>query len=163
MPQPIHRSLSTITRYLVIIRFILRIHIQHHFLIGKEALNAANASPPAEAYWAVNQIRERARHPDHKDDGVVLPDLSNMTKEAFLDTLLVENAKELCWEGKRKPMLIRTGKLKEYITPPRFSPQWVHGYYYDPGLNFDENTHLLYPIPQHEMDINPNLVQNPGY
>jgi starch-binding outer membrane protein, SusD/RagB family len=128
-----------------------------------EALNGANAAPPAEAYRAINLIRERARHADHKTDGTVLPDLADMTKEEFVEALIQENAWEFCWEGKRKQILIRTGKLKEYITPPRFEPQFAHGYYYDPGLNFDENTHYWYPIPQHEMDINPNLVQNPGY
>jgi hypothetical protein len=30
------------------------------------------------------------------------------------------------------------------------------------NTNWSE-THLLKPIPQHEMDLNPNLVQNPGY
>jgi len=29
--------------------------------------------------------------------------------------------------------------------------------------NFDPDKHLLLPIPQSEMDINPALTQNPGY
>jgi starch-binding outer membrane protein, SusD/RagB family len=128
-----------------------------------EALNGASGEPPAEAYRAINKIRERARSADHKTDGTVLPDLADMTKEEFEEALIQENAWEFCWEGKRKPILIRSGRLKEYITAPRFQPQLAHGYYYDPGLNFDESIHLLYPIPQHEIDINPNLVQNPGY
>ena len=128
-----------------------------------EALNGKNAVPPAEAYWAINKVRYRARHADHKSDGTVLPDLANLSKEGFLTALLQEDAWELCWEGKRKATLIRTGKLKEYITTPHYHIETLFGYQYYPGLNFREEYHMLYPIPQREMDINPNLVQNPGY
>jgi hypothetical protein len=37
----------------------------------------------------------------------------------------------------------------------------------EPGSNikrvFDPSKHYLFPFPQSEIDINPNLVQNPGY
>ncbi len=33
----------------------------------------------------------------------------------------------------------------------------------DKGVNFDVNKHLLWPIPQSEMDKNTKLVQNSGY
>ena len=150
-------------------------------LMYAEALNGANSTPPQAAYDAINQVRRRARLDasdalstnsptwlndliserltDHPTDANVLPDLQNMTKEEFLTALLAEQAKELCWEGKRKAMLIRTGKLKEYITEPHYTPQ---NYSYYPGLKFQEDRDRWWPIPQRELDINPNLVQNPG-
>ncbi len=149
-------------------------------LMYAEALIGANSTPPAEAYWAINKVRARARlsagdgddltpwldalikkrFQEHPTDANVLPDLANLTKEQFLTALLQEQVWELNWEGQRKAILIRTGKLKEYITEPKYTPQ-MYNYY--PGLNFDENKHYWLPIPQREIDINPNLVQNPGY
>lgn len=137
------------------------LHYSEVLLKYAEALNGANTTPPEDAYWAINKVRERARPDDANRE--VLPDLENLTKEEFLEAILQEDAWELCWEGKRKPILIRTGRLKEYITEPRYEPQNAHGYYYTPGVNFNEDYHYWYPIPQREMDINPNLVQNPGY
>jgi hypothetical protein len=150
-------------------------------LMYAEALNGANPSPPAEAYEAINRVRRRARldeddasytnNPawlndliaqriaDHPTDENVLPDIGGLTKEEFLTALLEEQAKELCWEGKRKSILIRTGKLKEYITAPQYNMQ---NFSYYPGQDFNEDRDLWWPIPQRELDINPNLVQNPG-
>lgn len=31
------------------------------------------------------------------------------------------------------------------------------------GKDFDDNTHMLFPIPQGEVDLNPEMEQNPGY
>ena len=127
-------------------------------LMYAEALNGANSTPPTEAYQAVNAVRKRARMTPPS-----LPDLTGLSKEQFMDSLLQERSWELCWEGLRKDDLIRTGKLKEYITE-RHSPQAIDGWYgFYPGGNFKEDTHYLLPIPQRERDINPNLVQNPGY
>lgn len=149
-------------------------------LMYAEALNGANPSPTPEAYWAINQVRRRARLDqadadvstswlkalieerltNHQTTDNDLPDLSNLSKEDFLTALLKEQAWELCWEAQRKAMLIRTGKLKEYITEPHYKMQ---NYSYYPGLYFDESRDLWWPIPQRELDINPNLKQNPNY
>jgi hypothetical protein len=37
------------------------------------------------------------------------------------------------------------------------------GYYFCEETNFRENIDYLWPIPQSERDVNPNLTQNPGY
>ncbi len=149
-------------------------------LMYAEALNGAGSTPPSEAYRAINKVRARARMKagdkddltpwldalikkrlqEHPTDVNVLPDLANLTKEQFLEALLREQVWELCWEGQRKAALIRTGKLKEYITEPRYTPQ-MYNYY--PGLEFNEARDYWLPIPQREIDINPNLKQNPEY
>ena len=37
------------------------------------------------------------------------------------------------------------------------------GYYFYEDPNFREDVDYLWPIPQTELDINPNLGQNPNY
>lgn len=65
-----------------------------------------------------------------------------------LNILLDERGRELWWEGWRRQDLIRFGKFlqpfqeKEYESDPKY---------------------LLFPIPDEQLAVNPNLVQNPGY
>ncbi len=69
--------------------------------------------------------------------------LSSLT----FDTLLDERARELAWEGWRRNDLIRFGK---------FETKW--------GIKTNTNINQrIFPIPQNQMNINPALVQNPGY
>ncbi len=60
-----------------------------------------------------------------------------------LNTILLERHKELAFEGFR---LHDIKRLKESVGT----------------LKYNANA-LVFPIPQREMDVNPNLVQNPGY
>lgn len=65
-----------------------------------------------------------------------------------LDDILDERARELFAEGHRRTDLIRFGKfLGERWEKEDISPE----------------TAILWPIPQVQIDNNPNLVQNPGY
>jgi hypothetical protein len=65
-----------------------------------------------------------------------------------LDGLLDERGRELWWEGWRRQDMIRFGKFllpfqeKEYQSDPKY---------------------LLFPIPNDQLAVNPNLGQNPGY
>ena len=70
---------------------------------------------------------------------VNLPDLSTVT----LSDILRERYLELAWEGKRLDDIKRLHQNVGSL--PWNSPK------------------LVLPIPQREMDVNPNLVQNPGY
>jgi len=88
----------------------------------------------ATALPLVNQVRTRA--------GIA----SLVT--VVLDDILAERGFELYWEGWRRQDLIRFGK---YLDAWQFKPIEV--------LNFVE----VVPIPQVQIDLNPNLVQNPGY
>jgi hypothetical protein len=71
------------------------------------------------------------------------------TKTAFVDAVLNERWKELAFEGHRRMDLLRRGR------PLRVG---------DPNAAFGANKTIL-PIPQREIDKNPNLAtqQNPGF
>jgi hypothetical protein len=65
-----------------------------------------------------------------------------------LDNLLEERARELYGEGYRRSDLIRFGKyLDTRWAKEEVSPEYVK----------------LFPIPQGQIEANPNLIQNPGY
>lgn len=65
-----------------------------------------------------------------------------------LDHVYDERGRELWWEGWRRQDMIRFKKFllpfqeKNYISDPKY---------------------LLFPIPDEQLAVNPNLVQNPGY
>jgi starch-binding outer membrane protein, SusD/RagB family len=69
------------------------------------------------------------------------------TKDAFVTAVLNERRKELAFEGHRRMDLLRRGQ------PLRVG---------NPSAAFGANKTIL-PIPQREVDNNPNLVPNPGY
>lgn len=108
-------------------------------LMHAEALNEANGGPTPEAYDAINQVRNRAQ----------IPSLSGLSQEAFRDSVIQERSWELGLEGHRWFDLVRTGKLIPVLAGER-------------GLPVEEHN-LVYPIPQRELDTNPELTQNPGY
>jgi hypothetical protein len=87
-----------------------------------------------------------------------LPAQTTSTKENAINTLLDERRLELALEGQRWFDLVRLDKVEEVMNAV---------YAKDPGRPaqvylFDANSYKL-PIPQDVIDINPNLVQNPGY
>ena len=105
------------------------------YLIKAEALHRQGRT--ADGVAQVNLIRQRVFDPDEP--------LSNT--DNFDDVLLRERLFELLWEATRRQDLIRFG---------RFTETW----------EFKSNTdpwRILGPIPQVQIDANPNLVQNPGY
>ncbi len=74
------------------------------------------------------------------------------TKQAFVDAILNERRKELCFEGHRRMDLLRKGRALRDSGPTASISK--------PGDN-----KVVLPIPQREVDINPSLKtqQNPGY
>ncbi|WP_167607645.1 RagB/SusD family nutrient uptake outer membrane protein [Maribellus sediminis] len=109
-------------------------------LTRAEALNELNG-PTQEAIDLINQVRNRA-----KATPIALGDYPN--KESLRDFLLAERGRELYTEQARRDDLIRHGKF--------VSNAIERGWPAKDYMN-------LYPIPQAQMDNNPNLVQNPGY
>jgi len=71
------------------------------------------------------------------------------TKAAFVDLLVQERAWELAEEGHRRFDLLRLGRLQAVQKAVR-------------GITVPDN-YLLYPVPQSEIVLNPNLTQNPGF
>lgn len=103
-------------------------------LMRAEALWRINPAS-AEALALVNQVRSRA--------GVAPFTLAQMTAE----NLLAERGRELFAEGHRRSDLIRFGK---------YNDAWWEKNASLPARN-------LFPIPQGQLLVNPDLVQNPGY
>ncbi|WP_250317993.1 RagB/SusD family nutrient uptake outer membrane protein [Pedobacter sp. B4-66] len=70
------------------------------------------------------------------------------TATLTMDELLAERGREFIFEGFRRNDLIRFGKFTT-------GAWWDH--------TASSSTRELYPIPQQQRDLNPNLSQNPGY
>lgn len=112
-----------------------------------EATNEVSG-PTQEVYDAINSIRSRAGMPD------IPPGLS---QDAMREAIRHERQVEFPWEGTRYFDLLRWGIAQDVI------PQTtLFGESRDDRV-FDPTKHNLWPIPQKEIDINPNLTQNPGY
>ncbi len=94
---------------------------------------AIGASPLSD----INKLRERAG---------LLPLLA-----VDLDQILNERRKELCFEGHRRMDLLRNGQNLRRPGQKNISDS-------APGQN-----KVIFPIPVNELDLNENLVQNPGY
>ncbi len=109
-------------------------------LMYAEVLNELNDD---RKYDYVNKVRKRAG----------LGDLPQMSQNEFRDHIMLERAWELCFEGDRKFDLVRWGV---YATrTPEWNPQVVG--------NIKPQKHEFWPVPQSQIDTNPNLTQNPGW
>lgn len=124
-------------------------------LLKAEALNETGNT--SGALNLVNQIRSR----------VQLPALSGLSKDAAKTAILNERRLELAFEAQRWDDLTRNGVASTVM-------QGLNEFTYScndgvPGTpvkmdysKCDQN-HWLLPIPQFEIDANPNLKQNTGY
>ncbi len=120
----------------------------------------------------LNKIQERAQA-KHKSTSLTLAEVQ---KEKFLE----------CWmEGCRFVDLVRWGIAdKELANNGKYLPNWCdemvskgaaeHKGYIDdhdatwcttahPEMGFKKGKNELFPFPFRELNVNPNLVQNPGY
>ena len=109
-------------------------------LARAEALNEISG-PTQESIDLINQVRARAQVAP-----IVLGDYP--TVESLRDFILAERGREFYSEGLRREDLIRHGK---FIQQAR-----------DRGIAAQDHQ-VLYPLPQDQIDNNPNLEQNPGY
>lgn len=135
-------------------------------LIAAEAENEANG-PNGPAYNYINEVRTRAG----------IPNLTlGLSQVQFRDSVYLERRLELVWEWQRWFDLIR--EIGDPSETPVSNPPTA-----GPGLTFaaDETgglllsslwlvgkisaaqKHYLYPIPLQEIQLNPNLTQNPGW
>lgn len=84
------------------------------------------------------------------------------TLEQFMVALEHERKIELCGEQVRFPDLVRWGRLAAFIAEVKPSCPKAD----QAALVFQAPKNLVYPIPQKEIDVNPNIGQedqNPGY
>ncbi|MBV9772979.1 MAG: RagB/SusD family nutrient uptake outer membrane protein [Gemmatimonadetes bacterium] len=110
------------------------VRLAEMYLIRAEA-NAQIGADPATVRADINVIRRRAGLAD-------LP-TTVTSKQALLDAVLQERRVEFAMEGQRFFDLRRLGRAQAVL-----------------GIT---ESRLLFPIPQGERDVNPNLAQNPGY
>ncbi len=109
-----------------------------------EALMRKNGGQAtAEAVALINESKKRAfSEEDWASEAYTTATLT-------LDELLAERGREFIFEGKRRTDLIRFGKFTT-------GEWWDH----EPSSN--QNLEL-FPIPEIQVNSNPNLIQNPGY
>ena len=123
-------------------------------LMYAEALNEVGKSTKALAM--LNRIRERAFG---DDSGNFKP----MSKDEFRTAILNERRLEFPHEGHRWFDLVRTGtfiqRMKEHSA---YEAKVAEANKTEIAQNIKEHM-ILMPIPQSEIDLNPNLVQNAGY
>lgn len=121
-------------------------------LMLAEAINEQERFTEAQNY--LNQVRNRAGLDNYNGTGQV--DL----REAILH----ERRIELAFENKRWLDLVRTDKAIEVMNAYGEELKSDPDYYYLSSSTYtvDEND-LLFPIPFLEIQINPDLEQNPGY
>lgn len=112
-------------------------------LIAAEAMNEVEADN-AQKYTWINQVRERARNGVPED----LPDLAGLSQDQFRDAVLEERRFELAFEGQRAWDLKRRGRFLNELR--------------DQGKEVIDFM-LLFPIPDNQTLLNPNLEQNPGW
>lgn len=120
------------------------------WLMAAEAENELNG--PGNAYFYVNRVRERAFEPDQPWSG--------MGQTSFREAMYDERKFELATEGHRKMDLIRWGILLDVVQNVEHRP------FNNPGANI-RPYHVLLPIPEAELLLNPNLLNtdptNNGY
>ena len=104
-------------------------------MMRAEALFRINPND-TEALDLVNEVRTRNGHNP-------VPAFDKLTEE----NLLAERGREFAWEGWRRNDQIRFGT-------------WGNAWDYKEA---SEDYRTLFPIPQVQIDSNPNLKQNPGY
>jgi tetratricopeptide (TPR) repeat protein len=116
-------------------------------LIYAEAQNELGNSQVAHNY--INEVRKRARYNGSTYINAV-PDYTGLSQDQFREAILKERALEFVFEGHRWFDLVRTGKLEQLVPLAK------------PGVT-PAARNYLFPLPQREVDLNPNLGQNNGY
>ncbi len=136
-------------------------------LIKAEALVMKGESGSEEwktAIALINQIRERAMLPALNEESTL-----EASKLELLDMVLHEREMEFLGEGKRWYDLLRVARkndyakeYKEYAVSQILEGNTTTNDLWIKSVLLDNNAFYL-PIPQSEIDVNPNLEQNPYY
>lgn len=113
----------------------------HIIRFAEVLLNKAEAEAQqgklTEAIESYNLVRVRAGLAPH------LLGVDVVTQQDVLNAIYTERRFELAMEGFRWPDLVRLGLAPQVLGIPEFR--------------------MLFPLPQRELDVAPNLTQNPGY
>ncbi|HRZ96204.1 MAG TPA: RagB/SusD family nutrient uptake outer membrane protein [Paludibacter sp.] len=131
---------------------MIKLRLADILLLKAEALaNLDGAANLEAAETVVNQIRSRVSLG-------VLPASAKASKATMLDAILKERRLELAFEGQRWFDLVRYEKVEEVMNTlnSRDSGRL-------PQRRAFTADSYLFPIPSTAIDLNTNLVQNPGY
>lgn len=121
-------------------------------LMYAESLNEVNSNSATKIFEIINEVRNRAGL-----DPITTP---NLTKEEIRDIISKERRLEFTFEGVRWFDLIRTKKVSDVMSAFLALPGEGGGQF-----KMDEYQ-KLFPIPQSEININPDpayMWQNPGF
>jgi starch-binding outer membrane protein, SusD/RagB family len=123
-------------------------------LLKAEALNETGQGALAVA--EINKVRERARNMGATGEPADRP--TGAGKDEIRQFIDYERMVELCGEEGHRWFDLRRWHKAGWISlnTAFFSSDM-------PNIDFDVNKHLFFPIPNNETDLNPNIVQNPGY
>lgn len=118
------------------------IRITEMYLTRAEALAELDGIN-SESLDLVNDLRDRA--------GLSLWDAGDFANaDEFIEAILNERRKELCFEGHRRMDLLRKGKSLRTEGPGE-------------SISAPGDPAVILPIPEAEREVNPNLEQNDGY
>jgi len=112
-------------------------------LMYAEAVNEGGTAQGMTKEAALNLVRQRAG----------LDPVGALSQGAFRDAVRLERRREFVFEGQRWFDLARYGILDAVIRDKQAAI----------GVNVHGVPGPLFPLPQGELDRNPNLTQNPGY
>jgi starch-binding outer membrane protein, SusD/RagB family len=112
-------------------------------LMYAEAVNEGGAASGMTSTTALDSVRHRAG----------LPSVGTQAQAALRDSIRVERRREFVFEGQRWFDLSRWGILDAALRAKQA----------EMGFTVRGAPSNLFPIPQSERDINPNLTQNPGW
>jgi hypothetical protein len=136
-------------------------------LMFAEADYKKNGTISAEGLEAINRVRQRARGLDADGQPVTAaatPGFKDFTAaDITIDEILMERARELCFEFQRWFDLARTGKFEYFLQKTRDPADTK---IVNTGTSFDPAKHYLFPVPQSEIDLSTNKAnfkQNPNY
>jgi hypothetical protein len=119
---------------------------EQYLIRAESVLRGGTGSTQAQALADYNILRDRASDTtvSYEASSIGLPDILN------------ERARELSWECFRRTDLIRYGQFtsSSYLWP------WKGGVASGTGVDAHFN---LFPLPASDLNVNPNLTQNPGY
>ncbi len=136
-------------------------------LMFAEADYKKNGTISAEGLTAINRVRQRARGLTTAGlpvDPATTPTFKNYTAaDITIDEILMERARELCFEFQRWFDLARTGKFEFFLEKTRSASFTT---IVNTSTSFNPAKHYLFPIPQSELDLSTNkeqFKQNPNY
>ncbi|MFA6083240.1 RagB/SusD family nutrient uptake outer membrane protein [Mucilaginibacter sp.] len=136
-------------------------------LMFAEADYKKNGTISTEGLAAINLVRQRARGLNAAGSPIqaaATPGFKDYAaSDITIDEILMERARELCFEFQRWYDLARTGRFEAFLEKTRSVTDTK---IVNTSTSFNPAKHYLFPIPQAELDLSTNkdnFKQNPNY